>query len=97
MSDRCVYGGVAEVSVYVAAVARGRGLGTRLLERLIEASETAGLWTLQAGIFPENESSIAIHRRCGFRIVGVRRRLGLLREVWRDVALLERRSERVGI
>ncbi len=97
VSDRCVYGGVAEVSVYVAASARGRGLGTRLLERLIEASEAAGLWTLQAGIFPENESSIAIHQRCGFRIVGVRRRLGILRDVWRDVALLERRSESVGI
>ena len=61
VSDRCVYGGVAEVSVYVAASARGQGLGTRLLERLIGASETAGLWTLQAGIFPENVSSIAIH------------------------------------
>ncbi len=97
VSDRCVYGGVAEVSVYVAASARGQGLGTRLLEGLIGASEAAGIWTLQAGIFPENVSSIAIHQRCGFRIVGVRRRLGRLGEMWRDVALLERRSETVGV
>jgi phosphinothricin acetyltransferase len=97
VSERCVYGGVAEVSVYVAASARGRGLGTRLLERLIESSEAAGLWTLQAGIFPENAASIALHERCGFRPVGVRRRLGRLAGRWRDVALLERRSERVGI
>jgi len=97
VSDRCVYGGVAEVSVYVAEDARGRGLGSRLLERLIEASEAAGIWTLQAGIFPENASSIALHQKCGFRVVGIRKRLGRLRDRWRDVALLERRSERVGI
>lgn len=96
-SDRCVYGGVAEVSVYVSSGARGRGLGTQLLERLIRCSEEAGVWTLQAGVFPENVKSIAIHERCGFRIVGVRERLGELRGVWRDVALLERRSDRVGI
>ena len=97
VSDRCVYGGVAEVSVYVAADARGRGLGARLLERLIESSEAAGLWTLQAGIFPENAGSLAIHRRCGFRVVGVREKLGQLHGVWRDVALLERRSKTAGI
>ena len=97
VSDRCVYGGVAEVSVYVGAQARGRGLGTRLLQRLIEGAEAAGIWTLQAGVFPENAASIAIHERCGFRVVGVRRRLGRLAGVWRDVTLLERRSERVGV
>jgi phosphinothricin acetyltransferase len=97
VSERCVYGGVAEVSVYVAAEARGSGLGRRLLERLIGASEEAGVWTLQAGIFPENAASIALHEKAGFRVVGVRRRLGRLAGRWRDVALLERRSERVGI
>jgi L-amino acid N-acyltransferase YncA len=97
VSDRCVYGGVAEVSVYVSSAARGQGLGTRLLERLVSCSEEAGLWTLQAGIFPENTASIAIHQKCGFRTIGVRERLGRLRGVWRDVALLERRSPRVGV
>jgi phosphinothricin acetyltransferase len=97
VSDRCAYGGVAEVSVYVAAQARGGGLGRRLLEGLVARSEEAGIWTLQAGIFPENASSIAIHERCGFRVVGVRKRLGKLAGSWRDVALLERRSDRVGV
>lgn len=97
VSDRCAYGGVAEVSVYVDAAARGRGLGRRLLEALVEASEEAGIWTLQAGIFPENEASLAIHRRCGFRVVGRRERLGRLAGVWRDVILLERRSGSVGV
>jgi L-amino acid N-acyltransferase YncA len=97
VSDRCAYGGVAEVSVYVAADARGRGVGLRLLEELVRASEEAGVWTLQAGIFPENAASIAIHRRCGFRTIGVREKLGRLGGVWRDVELLERRSSRVGI
>ena len=96
VSDRCVYGGVAEVSVYVTAGARGQGLGTRLLERLIAGSEEAGIWTLQAGIFPENAASMAIHQKRGFRIVGVRERLGKLHGKWRDVAMLERRSVRVG-
>jgi L-amino acid N-acyltransferase YncA len=96
VSDRCVYGGVAEVSVYVAGKARGAGLGRRLLDRLIQGSEEAGIWTLQAGVFPENAASIALHERSGFRVIGVRRRLGRLAGRWRDVALLERRSERVG-
>jgi len=96
VSERCVYGGVAEVSVYVAGAARGRGAGRRLLEELVRASEEAGLWTLQAGIFPENAASITLHERCGFRKVGVRERLGRLGSAWRDVALLERRSARVG-
>ena len=95
VSDRCAYGGVAEVSVYVAGSARGRGVGRALLSELVRASEEAGLWTLQAGIFPENAASIAIHHACGFRTVGVRERLGRLAGAWRDVALLERRSVRV--
>ena len=97
VSDRCVYGGVAEVSVYVDAGARGRGVGRRLLEALVEASEEAGIWTLQAGIFPENEVSLAIHRACSFRVVGRRERLGRLAGEWRDVILLERRSATVGV
>jgi L-amino acid N-acyltransferase YncA len=92
VSDRCVYGGVAEESVYVADGARGRGVGRALLEALIERSEAAGIWTIQTGIFPENEASVRLHERVGFRIVGVRERLGMLHGVWRDVLLLERRS-----
>jgi L-amino acid N-acyltransferase YncA len=96
VSERCAYGGVAEVSVYVSQDARGRGVGHRLLEELVRASEEAGVWTLQAGIFPENTASLEIHQRCGFRVVGVREKLGKLGPAWRDVALLERRSSRVG-
>jgi phosphinothricin acetyltransferase len=93
VSQRCVYGGVAEVSIYLAEAYRGRGLGKQLLAELVRQSEDEGIWTLQAGIFPENEASIAVHLACGFRLVGVRQRLGQLHGVWRDVALLERRSE----
>jgi phosphinothricin acetyltransferase len=92
VSDRCVYGGVAEVSVYVAEAKRNQGLGKLLLEALIERSEASDIWTLQAGIFSENTASISLHLSCGFRLVGVRERLGQLNGVWRDVALLERRS-----
>jgi phosphinothricin acetyltransferase len=91
-SARAVYSGVAEVSVYVGQAARGRVVGRALLDALVRESEAAGFWTLQAGIFPENEASLALHRRCGFRIVGIRKRLGRLNGVWRDVYLLERRS-----
>lgn len=97
VSDRCVYGGVAEVSVYVAASARGKGLGLALLRQLIEASEAAGVWTLQAGVFPENGASVALHERLGFRQVGRRERIGKMNGVWRDVLLLERRSARAGV
>jgi phosphinothricin acetyltransferase len=97
VSGRCVYAGVAEVSVYVAASARGGGVGKALLRALVEVSEGEGIWTLQAGIFPENEASIALHRACGFREVGRRERLGQMNGVWRDVALMERRSKVVGV
>jgi phosphinothricin acetyltransferase len=96
VSERCCYAGVAENSIYVAAEARGRGVGAALLGELVERAEQAGIWTIQTGIFPENEASVALHRRCGFRVVGVRERLGQLDGVWRDVLLLERRSGVVG-
>jgi phosphinothricin acetyltransferase len=95
-STRACYAGVAEVSVYVADGARGRGIGKSLLTELVRRSEAAGLWTLQAGIFPENAASIALHERCGFRVVGVRRGLGHENRLFRDVVLLERRSDTVG-
>jgi L-amino acid N-acyltransferase YncA len=91
VSSRCVYAGVAEVSIYVAERARGRGVGRQLMARLIAESEAADIWTLQAGIFPENISSIALHQRAGFRIVGQRERLGQMNGRWRDVVLMERR------
>jgi L-amino acid N-acyltransferase YncA len=96
-SARPVYRGVAEVSVYVDPARARRGIGRTLLQRLIEDSERAGFWTLTAGIFPENEASIALHERCGFTLVGVRRRVGQMPGGrWRDVALYERRSPVVG-
>jgi L-amino acid N-acyltransferase YncA len=97
VSARHVYSGVGEVSVYVAAGVRGGGVGKALLQALIEESEGKEIWTLQAGIFAENVASIALHKSCGFREVGVRRRIGKLGEVWRDVLLLERRSATVGV
>ncbi|TGE21506.1 N-acetyltransferase family protein [Hymenobacter aquaticus] len=96
VSGRCVYGGVGEVSVYVAAEARGRGVGQQLLRQLVAESEAQGMWTLQAGIFPENTASIRLHEAHGFRLVGRRERIGQLRGVWRDTVLLERRSPVVG-
>jgi L-amino acid N-acyltransferase YncA len=92
-SDRCCYGGVADLSVYVDPGAQGRGIGTALLERLVASAGAGGIWTLQAGVFPENEASLALHRRCGFRVVGTRQRIGRLDGLWRDVVLLERRSK----
>jgi phosphinothricin acetyltransferase len=96
VSARPVYAGVAEVSVYVGARYRRHGVGSALLAALVEASETAGIWTLQAGIFPENVASLALHARHGFRRVGIRERLGRLDGRWRDVVLLERRSRIAG-
>ncbi len=93
VSDRCVYGGVVENSVYVAASARGQGVGRRLLEELIASTEAAGIWTIQSGIFPENIASLRVHEAVGFDVVGRRKKLGKLAGVWRDVLLVERRSD----
>lgn len=92
VSGRCVYAGVGEVSVYVAAAARGKGIGKKLLVALITESEKNNFWTLQAGIFPENTGSVKIHEACGFRIIGKRERIGRMNGLWRDTLLLERRS-----
>ena len=96
VSGRCVYAGVAEVSVYVAAAVRGKGIGSLLLRALIKASEKNNLWTLQAGIFPENKSSKKMHEANGFRVIGTRERIGKMNGTWRDTVLLERRSKVVG-
>lgn len=97
VSDRCVYGGVSEVSVYVANASQGKGIGYKLLSNLVEESELNNMWTLQAGIFPENKASIRLHEKCGFRIVGTRQKLGKMKDQWRDVILMERRSTITGI
>jgi phosphinothricin acetyltransferase len=96
VSDRCAYAGVAEASIYVTEAARGRGVGTRLMRAALDAADAAGIWTVQAGILVENAASIALAERTGFRRVGVRERLGKLNGAWRDVLLLERRSDLVG-
>jgi L-amino acid N-acyltransferase YncA len=95
VSDRCAYAGVAEDSIYVAPAAQGRGVGRRLLAALLASAEQGGIWTVQTGIFPENQASVRLHQACGFRLVGVRERLGRLDGRWRDVLLLERRSPRI--
>ena len=92
VSPRPVYAGVVEHSVYVDAAARGRGVGRALLDRLVASTEAAGIWTIQAGVFPENTASLGLHERHGFRRVGTRERLGRHGDRWRDVVLLERRS-----
>lgn len=97
VSGRCVYAGVAEVSVYVGEAFRAQGIGLALLEQLVIESEDNGFWTLQAGIFPENFGSIRIHEKCGFKILGRRERIGQMGGIWRDTMLLERRSIGVGI
>jgi len=95
-STRRVYSGVAEVTVYVTAALRGKGIGSELLARLIAVSENLGVWTLQAVVFPENAASVRLHKRLGFREVGRRERIGQMNGVWRDVLLLERRSQTIG-
>lgn len=97
ISGRSVYSGVAEVSVYIHDEFRGLGIGNLLLEALVNESEKHGVWTLQAGIYPENVASLQIHKKNGFRIVGARNRIGKMGETWRDVLLMERRSKKVGI
>ncbi len=101
VSSRCVYAGVVEHSVYVSPEAHGRGVGRLLLDTLIASTEAAGIWTIQSGVFPENTASLALHAAAGFRVVGVRERVGLMRfgplaGRWRDVMLLERRSPAIG-
>ena len=101
-SSRCVYEGVIENSVYVAADARGRGVGVTLLTAFLRLAERSNVWTVQAGVFPENDSSMALHERLGFRVLGVRERVGKMSYgphvgQWRDVAILEYRSANVGI
>ncbi|WP_236241892.1 GNAT family N-acetyltransferase [Streptomyces sp. CC228A] len=95
VSDRSAYAGVLEHSVYVRPDARGRGVASALLAALLAAADAAGAWTVQAGIFPENAASLAVHARAGFRVVGTRERIGRHHGVWRDVVLLERRSAAV--
>lgn len=97
VSSRPVYAGVAEASIYVAAPARGRGVGAALLRVLVDASERAGIWTLQAGIFPENAASLRMCQRAGFRVVGTRERIGCMDGRWRDTVLMERRSPVAGV
>lgn len=97
VSGRCVYAGVAEVSVYVHTAARGKGIGKMLLQKMITESELQHIWTLQAGIFPENTASIQLHNSLGFRLVGYREKVGKMNDRWRDTLLLERRSRITGI
>jgi L-amino acid N-acyltransferase YncA len=92
VSARCIYAGVAEDSLYVDPAHRGRGVGRALLRALVESAGSAGIWTVQSGIFPENTASLALHAACGFRVVGRRERIARLHGRWRDVVLLERRS-----
>lgn len=97
VSSRCVYGGVGEVSVYIASNSRGKGIGRSLLEQLILESEKAGLWTIQSGIFLENKASIKLHKKVGFRFIGKRERIGKTNDgVWKDNLLFEKRSNTVG-
>ncbi len=97
VSGRCVYGGVAEVSVYVARRFHGKGVGRVLMEHLIRESEAQGIWTLQSGIFPQNTGSIRLHEKTGFRFLGKRERIGKRDGTWYDNLLFERRSTVVGV
>ena len=97
VSGRCVYAGVAEVSVYIGEPARGKGIGSKLMQLLITESEDHGFWTLQAGIFPENIASIRLHEQNGFRQVGYREKIGQMNGIWRNTVLMERRSKIIGV
>lgn len=97
VSSRCVYGGIGEVSVYIRAESRGKGVGKLLLKQLISESEKAGFWTIQSGIFPENEASIHLHKKIGFRFIGKRERVGKIQGIWKDNLLFEKRSETIGV
>lgn len=97
VSGRYVYSGVAEVSIYIDIEFHGQGIGDKLLKSLINESEANGIWTLQAGIFPENERSIRLHQKNGFRIIGTREKIGKMDDRWRDTIILERRSKITGI
>ncbi|MDO7854526.1 GNAT family N-acetyltransferase [Hymenobacter convexus] len=97
VSSRCVYGGVAELSIYIATDARGQGVGRQLLQALIADSEAHGIWTLQAGTFEENRASIGLHTQAGFRVIGHRERIGQHHGVWRNTVQMERRSSSVGV
>ncbi len=97
VSNRAVYQGVAEVSLYVTATLRGGGIGKKLLMESINQSEKNGFWTLQASIFSENVQSIELHKKCGFRVVGIKEKIGQLNGKWYDNHFLERRSKLVGI
>jgi phosphinothricin acetyltransferase len=97
VSSRCVYAGVAEESIYIDPAFRGMGIGDQLMKQLITESEKYGIWSLQAGVFPENKASLSLHLKNGFRIIGVKEKIGKMDKVWRDVAMLERRSKVVGI
>ncbi len=95
VSDRCVYGGVAEVSVYISEAARGKGVGGTLIEELIKASEQNNIWTLQSSMFPENKASNRLHLKFGFREIGIREKIGKLDGEWRDTLMMERRSQKI--
>lgn len=97
VSSRCVYGGVAEVSVYVSEKVRGKGIGKKLLQELVAISEANNIWTLQSGIMRANKASIQIHIACGFRVIGYREKIGKLNGVWLDNIIVERRSKKTGI
>lgn len=97
VSSRCVYSGVAEVSIYIDQEHRGKGIGKALLQELIHQSEKEGIWTLQSSIFSENLPSIKLHESCGFRMVGYREKIGLKNGIWKDNVLMERRSNKIGI
>lgn len=97
VSSRCVYAGVAEVSIYIAENYRGKGAGKYLLLKLVEESEAAGIWTLQSGIFSDNTASIKLHEQCGFREIGYREKIGKKDGVWKDNIIMERRSKVTGI